>query len=120
MRDPTRGGVAAALNELASDAGAGVLLDEWAIPLRQEVRGACDLLGLDPLSVANEGKVVVFAAPGAASAILGAMRSHPLGRDAAIAGRVVAEHPGVVAVNTRIGGKKVLDMPVGEGLPRIC
>ncbi len=120
MRDPTRGGVAAALNEIAAAAGKGVLLDEEKIPVRAEVEAACELLGLDPLTVANEGKLLAVVDPGAAPAILERMRAHPLGRDAQVIGRITAEHPGTVALHTGIGASRVVPMPVGELLPRIC
>jgi len=120
LRDPTRGGVASALCEIADGAGAGVRIDEARIPVREEVRGACEILGLDPLYVANEGKVIAFVGRGRAEAALAAMRTHPLGRDAVIIGEVVADHPGRVVMRSRIGGTRVVDMLTGEPLPRIC
>ncbi len=120
LRDPTRGGVASALNEIAAQAGAGIRLDEAQIPLAEEVRGACEILGLDPLYVANEGKMLAIVAPDAAEAALAAMQSHPLGARAAIVGEAVAEHPGKVMLRSRIGGTRVVDMLSGEQLPRIC
>lgn len=93
---------------------------ETAIPARDEARGACELLGFDPLHVTNEGRLVAFVAPGSADAVLAAMRAHPLGRDAWPIGRVVADHAGTVVVRTSIGGKRVLEPPAGELLPRIC
>ncbi len=120
MRDPTRGGAAAALNELAQDAGVGIEIDEESVPIRPEVGAACDMLGLDPLSVANEGKVLAFVSGRSAHRALEAAKEHALGRNAAIIGSAVSGHPGVVAVRTRVGGRKVLEMPYGEGLPRIC
>ncbi len=120
LRDPTRGGVASALNEIAAQAGVGVRLDETSIPLWDAVRGACELLGLDPLYVANEGKCLVIAARESAEAVLEAMRQHPLGQEAAIIGEVVDEHPGRVFMRSRIGGMRVVDMLSGEQLPRIC
>jgi hydrogenase expression/formation protein HypE len=120
LRDPTRGGVASALNEIAAQAGVGVRLDEASIPLWDAVRGACELLGLDPLYVANEGKCLVIAAREAAEAVLETMRQHPLGQEAAIIGEVVDEHPGRVFMRSRIGGMRVVDMLSGEQLPRIC
>jgi hydrogenase expression/formation protein HypE len=120
LRDPTRGGVAAALNELAVAAGVGVELDEAAVPVRPAVMAACEMLGFDPLTVANEGKLIAFVPPEEAEAALAAMRAHPLGRDAARIGRATAEHPGVVLARTGIGGRRVVDMPLGELLPRIC
>jgi hydrogenase expression/formation protein HypE len=120
MRDPTRGGLSSAANELASASGVGVVLDEAAIPVRTEVRGACEMLGLDPLYVANEGKLIAVVPPEEADAALDAMRSHPLGRASAIVGRVVADHPGMVLLRSRVGGERVVTMLSGEQLPRIC
>jgi len=120
LRDPTRGGVASALNEIAASAGVGVVLEETHIPVWDEVRGACEILGLDPLYVANEGKCLAIVAPEAAEAALEAMRSHPLGREAAIIGQVVEEHPGTVVLRSQVGGKRIVDMLSGEQLPRIC
>ncbi|MCU0722201.1 MAG: hydrogenase expression/formation protein HypE [Planctomycetes bacterium] len=120
MRDCTRGGLAAAVNEFAGQARVGVELREEDLPVRPEVAAACDLLGLDPLTVANEGKLVAFADPGSAAAVLAAMRAHAYGAEARIAGETVAAHPGTAVVRTRIGGRKILEMPYGEGLPRIC
>jgi hydrogenase expression/formation protein HypE len=120
LRDPTRGGVASALNEIAAQANVGIRLDEAQIPLAEEVRGACEILGLDPLYVANEGKMLAIVAADAADAALAAMQSHPLGARAAIVGEVVTEHPGKVMLRSRIGGTRVVDMLSGEQLPRIC
>lgn len=120
LRDPTRGGVATTLNEIAAQAQVGIRLDEAALPIREEVRGACEILGLDPLYVANEGKCLVIAAREVADAALTAMREHPLGSEAAIIGEVVADHPGRVVLRSRIGGMRVVDMLSGEQLPRIC
>jgi hydrogenase expression/formation protein HypE len=120
MRDPTRGGVAATLVEIASRQRVGIEVDERAIPVRDVVRGACEILGLDPLLVANEGKLVAFVPARDASAVLAAMRAHPLGRDAVRIGRVTDEHPGTVLLRTPIGGARILDLPFGEALPRIC
>ncbi len=120
LRDPTRGGVSSALNEIAVSAKVGIRLDEASIPLGDAVRGACEILGLDPLYVANEGKCLVIVAREAAEAVLAAMRSHPLGREAAIIGEVVADHPRRVVLRSRIGGQRVVDMLSGEQLPRIC
>jgi hydrogenase expression/formation protein HypE len=120
MRDPTRGGLAASLNEIAAASSVGVMLEERAIPVRPAVRAACEMLGLDPLYVANEGKLVAFVPPDYADAVLAAMRAHPLGAEAAIIGRAVEEHPGIVAARTGIGGSRVVDMPLGVLLPRIC
>ena len=120
LRDPTRGGVSSALNEIAQAAGTGVHLEEAAIPIAEQVRGACEILGLDPLYVANEGKCIAIVAPERADAALAAMRAHRLGRDAARIGEVVADHPGRVFMRSRIGGRRVVDMLSGEQLPRIC
>lgn len=120
LRDPTRGGFATTLNELAGRSRVGMLINERAIPVRETVKGACEILGLDPLYVANEGKLVAVVARDAAEAILERMRQHPLGRYAVIVGEVVAEHPGMVLMKTEIGGTRVLDVMFGEQLPRIC
>jgi len=120
LRDPTRGGAATTLNEIAKRAGVGMLLREQSIPVRDSVKGACEVLGLDPLYVANEGKLVAIVAPEMAQAVLGQMQQHELGRDAAIIGEVVAEHPGMVLMKTQIGGTRLLDVMFGEQLPRIC
>ncbi len=120
LRDPTRGGVASALNEIAGQSNVGFHLDEQKIPLSEEVRGACEILGFDPLYVANEGKCLAIVAPDHADSVLEVMRSQPLGRQAAIIGEVVEEHPGRVYLRSRIGGQRVVDMLSGEQLPRIC
>jgi hydrogenase expression/formation protein HypE len=120
LRDPTRGGVAAALNELAEEFDLGVELQEEAIPLREEVKGACEMLGFDPLYVANEGKVIAVVAEPYAEKALEAMRENRYGTDARAVGRVVEDHPGRVVLRTRIGGTRIIDMPRGEQLPRIC
>ncbi len=120
LRDPTRGGLATSLNEIASTAGVGVRLVERAIPVPPEVANACALLGLDPMYVANEGKLVAFVARGQADAVLAAMRAHPLGAAAAVIGECVDEHPGMVVATTTFGGTRVVDTPLGEQLPRIC
>ena len=120
LRDPTRGGLASALNEIAASAQVGIRLEEVHIPVGQEVRGACEILGFDPLYVANEGKCLVIAAPAVAESILAGMRRHPLGGETAIIGEVVAEHPGKVMLRSRIGGTRLVDMISGEQLPRIC
>jgi hydrogenase expression/formation protein HypE len=120
LRDPTRGGLASTLNEIAAQAGVGIRLDERSIPIGEAVRGACEILGLDPLYVANEGKVLVIAERDKAEAVLAAMRVHPLGRQSAIIGEVVAEHPRRVMLRSSIGGMRVVDMLSGEQLPRIC
>ena len=120
LRDPTRGGLATSLNEIAVQAGVGIKLYESAIPIRSETRGACELLGLDPLYVANEGKLIACVAAADAEAVLAAIRTSPFGQDAQIIGAVTASHPGKVFVETAIGGTRILDMLTGEQLPRIC
>lgn len=120
LRDPTRGGLGMVACEIAEASGHDIELDEAAIPIRPEVRGACDLLGLDPLYVANEGKVVVVCAQAVAHRVLAAMRAHPLGRSAARIGRVLEGARGRVTLLTLIGGRRVVDPPYGEQLPRIC
>ena len=120
MRDATRGGVATVLNELAREAALAVAIREEAIPIRDEVRGAAEILGIDPLYVANEGKLVAFVAEDDAEAVLAALRSHPLGAEAAIVGEVRPEPPGLVFMHTAFGGSRVVDMLIGDPLPRIC
>jgi len=120
MRDPTRGGLAATLNEIAQQSCCGFLIEEAAIPVRPEVAAACELLGLDPLHVANEGKLVAVAAPGAAAALLRVMRAHPLGREACVIGEVVADDQCFVQMTTSFGGGRIVDWLTGEQLPRIC
>ncbi|MGZ9083489.1 MAG: hydrogenase expression/formation protein HypE, partial [Rhodoplanes sp.] len=120
MRDPTRGGLAATLNELAQQSGVGFRIDEGSIPIKPEVAAACELLGLDPLHVANEGKLVAIVAPNGAAAALAAMKSHPLGRDAAIIGETVADDRRFVQMVTAFGGGRIVDWLSGEQLPRIC
>ena len=120
LRDPTRGGVAASLNEIARAAGVGIALVESHLPVPEAVRDACGLLGLDPLQVANEGKLLAFVPEPEADQVLAAMRAHPLGRSARRVGTCVAEHPGMVVSRTALGGTRVVDLPVGEQLPRIC
>ncbi len=121
MRDPTRGGVASALNEIAAEAGVGIRLDENNLPVHQEVRGACEILGLDPLYVANEGKCLVIADPSVAEKLLEVMRAHPVGREATMIGEVVENSGGGrVVLKSRIGGTRVVDMISGDQLPRIC
>lgn len=120
MRDPTRGGLSSALHELAEASHVGVKLMEAAIPLRNEVRAACEMLGLDPLYVASEGKLIAVAAAEDAQRALAAMRAQPLGRNAAIIGQVVADHPGMVTIRSPLGGERVVTMLAGEQLPRIC
>ena len=120
LRDPTRGGLATTLNEIARQSGVGMLLNEDAIPVLPQVDAACELLGLDPLYVANEGKLVAACAPDAAEAVLAAMRAHPLGARAARIGVVVEDPHGFVQMDTRFGGRRVVDWLSGEQLPRIC
>jgi hydrogenase expression/formation protein HypE len=120
MRDPTRGGLSSALNEIAARARVGIALDERAIAVREEVRGACELLGLDPLYVANEGKLVAMVAPEAAAGVLAAMRQHPLGRGAEVIGTVTQANAGLVTLRTSLGTTRIVDMLPGDQLPRIC
>ncbi|MCC2274482.1 hydrogenase expression/formation protein HypE [Streptomyces sp. ET3-23] len=120
LRDPTRGGVAASLNEIAAASGTGVALTEEAVPVPEPVANACGFLGLDPLYVANEGRLIAFVPREHADAVVAAMRAHPQGAGAAVIGECVAEHPGMVVARTRLGGTRVVDLPVGEQLPRIC
>ncbi|PRC46593.1 hydrogenase expression/formation protein HypE, partial [Mycobacterium sp. ITM-2017-0098] len=120
LRDPTRGGVGATLNEIARAAGVGISLTERSFPIPGDVRDACGLLGLDPLYVANEGKLIAFVAPEDADQVLAAMRAHPYGGRAAVIGRCVTEHTGMVVARTALGGTRVVDLPIGEQLPRIC
>ena len=120
MRDPTRGGLATALNELAGQAGLAIALDETSLPLRPAVVGACEILGIDPLYVANEGKLVAVVAPDRADEALAVLRGHPLGAEAAIVGEVRAEPAGMVLLDTAFGGSRIVDMLVGDPLPRIC
>lgn len=120
LRDPTRGGVATTLNEIAGQSQVGMLLQERNIPVRETVQGACEILGLDPLYVANEGKLVAIVAAASADEIVQRMRQHPLGGEAAVIGEVVADHAGMVLMKTEIGGTRVLDVMFGEQLPRIC
>ena len=120
MRDPTRGGLSSAVNELAGASRVGVRLDEAAIPVRPEVSGACEMLGLDPLYVANEGKLIAVVPAEDADRLVAVMRTHPLGRNAALIGQVVAEHPGMVTLRSVVGGERVVTLLSGEQLPRIC
>ena len=120
LRDPTRGGLATALNELATSARAGIEIDETSLPVREPVRAACELLGLDPLFVANEGKLIAIVAPEAADAALATLRAHRYGREATLIGQVVEAHPGRVVLRTALGARRIVDMLVGEQLPRIC
>jgi hydrogenase expression/formation protein HypE len=120
MRDPTRGGVSSALNELAAASKVGVHLKETALPVRREVSAACEMLGLDPLYVANEGKLIAIVPPEHANQVLSVMRQHPLGQNATLIGEIVDEHPGMVIMRSVIGGDRVVTMLAGEQLPRIC
>jgi hydrogenase expression/formation protein HypE len=120
LRDPTRGGLAAALCDIAGQSRTGIRIRESAVPVRKEVRGACALLGLDPLNVANEGKAIVVCSADDAERAMAVLRSDPLGRESAVIGSVVSERPGMVTVETTGGGERVLEMPSGEDLPRIC
>lgn len=120
LRDPTRGGVAASLNEIARSAGVGVELVERHLPIPEPVRDACGLLGLDPLYVANEGKLLAFVAPEHAEQVLDVMRAHQYGKGSVAIGTCVAEHPGMVVTRTGLGGTRVVALPIGEQLPRIC
>ena len=119
MRDPTRGGLATTLNEWAG-VGVGIEIDEEAVPVRPAALAACEILGLDPLYIANEGKVLIAVAPASVERALAILRSHPLGREAAVIGRVTEEHPGRVVLRTAYGARRVLDMLAGDPLPRIC
>lgn len=120
LRDPTRGGLAAALCEIAAAAGVGVEFDDAAVPVPAEVAAACSFLGLDAINIANEGKLVAFVAPGDVDAVMAAMLDHEHGRGACVIGRVTETHPGVVVARTRLGATRVVDLPLGEQLPRIC
>jgi hydrogenase expression/formation protein HypE len=120
LRDPTRGGVGTTLNELAQSSKIGIRLEEELLPVRNEVQGACELLGLDPFYLANEGKLLAFVSPESTDSVLAAMRSVPEGQEACVIGELVADHPGQVVLTTRVGGRRVIDMLHGEPLPRIC
>lgn len=120
LRDATRGGLAAVLNELASFSRVGIILEGNAIPIRPQILGICDLLGFDPLSMANEGKCVAFTEPSATGEVLAAMSRHEAGRDAALIGRTTENHPGLVAVSTELGTLRLVEVPTGEMVPRIC
>src|ERR1700683_4137693 len=120
MRAPTRGGVATSLNELARDCGLGIVLREDSIPVRDEVRGACELLGLDPLHIANEGQFLAVVAPDAADEVLMAMRGTPGGGEACLIGEVREQPAGAGLITTQYGGTRIIDMLVGDPLPRIC
>ena len=120
LRDPTRGGLASTLNELARQSGVGMKIEEEKVPVREAVRAACELLGLDSLYVANEGKLVAIVPSAEAEGLLGIMHKNPYGKQTAIIGEVVAEHPGRVVMRTPLGASRIVDMLVGELLPRIC
>lgn len=120
MRDPTRGGLATALNELAAASGIGVRIDERLIPVRREVTAACEILGFDPVYVANEGKLIAVVPASDADGLVAAMRGHPLGRDAAVIGEILTQRPGIVSMKSIAGGERVVTMLAGEQLPRIC
>jgi hydrogenase expression/formation protein HypE len=120
LRDPTRGGLAATLNEFARQSGVGFRIRERDVPVKAEVNAACELLGLDPLNVANEGKLVAICPPGDAEQLLAAMRAHPLGRDAALIGEAVEDPHRFVQMETGLGGARIVDWLAGEQLPRIC
>jgi hydrogenase expression/formation protein HypE len=120
LRDPTRGGLATTLNELARQSNVGITIEEAKIPVKEEVRAACELLGLDPIYVANEGKLVAIVHPEDADQILARMRKNRYGRDAAIIGEVTNQHQGKVAMKTKLGPSRIVDMLSGELLPRIC
>ena len=120
LRDPTRGGLAATLNEIAGQSGVGMMLHEKAIPVKPVVAAACELLGLDPLNVANEGKLIAICASADAPRLLAAMRAHPLGQDAAVIGDVIADDHHFVQLTTAFGGRRIVDWLAGDQLPRIC
>jgi hydrogenase expression/formation protein HypE len=120
LRDPTRGGLATILNEIAAGSDVGIELNEDQIPVRESVKGACEILGLDPLYVANEGKLLAIVTADAAGPILQAMHEHPLGQEARLVGEVVSAHPRRVLMKTEIGGTRIVDVLFGEQLPRIC
>lgn len=120
LRDPTRGGIASSLNEIAQQAKVGISIDENTIPISEEVKGACEILGFDPLYVANEGKLIAFVPVHEANKVLSAMQTHPLGKNSCIIGNVVTDHPGTVVMQSSIRGTRIVDMLTGEQLPRIC
>ena len=120
MRDATRGGLAAVLNELVTASEVGIVFDERQVPVRPEVQAACEMLGFDPFYVANEGKLVAVVPEEDAEKVLEIMHSHPFGLNASRIGKVVDKHPGLVVARTVIGGSRVVDLPAGELLPRIC
>jgi hydrogenase expression/formation protein HypE len=120
MRDATRGGVGTVCNELVKDSPFALILDEDRLPVEPQVLGACDMLGIDPLYVANEGKFVAIVAADEADAAVAALRAHPLGQRATVVGEIVPQPPGIVALRTSFGGSRIVDMLVGDPLPRIC
>ena len=120
LRDPTRGGLATTLNDFAEQSHVGIRIEEEKIPVDKAVMAACELLGFDPLYIANEGKVVAVVAPADADSILSKMKQNKYGVNATVIGEVVEEHPGQVVMGTRLGAARIVDMPVGELLPRIC
>jgi len=120
LRDPTRGGVGTALNEIAGKSGIGIKIYEEKIPLKDAVAGICELLGFDPIYIANEGKLIAFVDPRYAEKVLAAIKEDEFGKDACIIGEVMSDHPGRVIMETRIGGIRIVDMLTGEQLPRIC
>jgi len=120
LRDPTRGGVATVLNELSHASQTGMIIEEDKIPVSEEVRGACEILGLDPLYIANEGKLIIILPEKEAIKVIETMRQHPLGREASIIGKITSEHPGIVRMTTSIGSSRIIDMLTGDQLPRIC
>jgi hydrogenase expression/formation protein HypE len=120
MRDPTRGGLASTLNEIAQASGVGMAINEASLPVKPEVQSACELLGLDPVYVANEGKAVFFVAQGSALKVLAVLKAHSLGVNAAVIGRVTAEHPRMLVARTSMGANRVIPTQIGEQLPRIC
>jgi hydrogenase expression/formation protein HypE len=120
LRDPTRGGVASSLNEIAASSKVGMVIEDMRVPVEPEVQAACNLLGLDPLFVANEGKLLAIVAPERAEAILERMRSHRVAARACVIGHCTEKHPGLLVSKTRIGATRVVPMQLGEQLPRIC
>ena len=120
LRDPTRGGLAATLNEIARQSGVGIVLDETALPVDPQVAAACEFLGLDPLHIANEGKLIAICAAGEADALVNALRAHPLGARAARVGEVCVDERCFVQMKTALGGRRMVDWLAGEQLPRIC
>ena len=120
MRDITRGGIAAVLNEIASAANVGILLEENKIPVRDEIRGICDILGFDVLELANEGKIIAIVPAESADKIIAAMKNFEYGKNSAIIGEIVENYPGKVGLRTKFGGVRIVDMPIGNLVPRIC